>query len=127
MMVIFMVGSCLLIFPSVEAVSRPHRAGCNFRVVRDIMRRACAYHSSEQALLTGPNHESGLSTGNSNSNEINRSSSLSSSMMMDDQEYHHEHVSGGRIKKEIELLYIRRILKECCPNEGCPPLSKFCN
>ena len=88
--------------------------------------RACAYPRSEQALLEGPNREGG-SIGNSNSNEINRSSSLSSSMMMDDQEYHHEHVNGGRIKKEIELLYIRRILRECCPNEGCPPLSKFCN
>jgi hypothetical protein len=106
--VIFLIGGSYMASGTVAA----HRARygfCNFRVVRDIMRRACAYHSSEDSQLLGL--------------EV-----LSPTNMLDEvvDLHHHDHQSGSRVKKEIELLYIRRILNECCPDEGCPPLSEFC-
>lgn len=89
-----------------------------FYTVRDIMRRACAYHSSEGLDF--------MTNGNSLGNELSVRNSLAT---VDDsaESYPYHDYSGVRIKKEIEQLYIRRILKECCPNDGCPPLSKFCN
>ena len=76
---------------------------CSFRIVRDIMRRACAYHSLEENALVDPVRHS--------------------DRFMDIEE---TYVETGRIRKEVELLYIRRILSECCPYQGCPPLSQFC-
>ncbi len=112
--VIFLVGGSYMASGTVAA-HRARHGGCNFRVVRDIMRRACAYHSSENSQLLGLEVLSPT---------VKR---LSTNMLDEVVDlHHHDHQSGSRVKKEIELLYIRRILKECCPNEGCPPLSKFC-
>lgn len=115
---IFTIWAILLIGGSyvVSGTAGAHRArhgGCNFRIVRDIMRRACAYHSSEKLVGLDELHPSG----------VGRSPNMLDEVV---DHHHHDHQSGSRVKKEIELLYIRRILKECCPNEGCPPLSKFC-
>ena len=76
---------------------------CSFRIVRDIMRRACAYHSLE---------ENGL---------VDLGGTPDRYWVFED-----TYVDTGRLRKEVELLYIRRILSECCPNQGCPPLSQFC-
>ncbi len=112
-MIVLVGGSCMVM--GTAGAHRARHGGCNFRIVRDIMRRACAYHSSENSQLLGLDELGPTSVGRS-------------SNMLDEvvDKHHHDHQSGSRVKKEIELLYIRRILKECCPNEGCPPLSKFC-
>ena len=111
-MVLF-VG-CVYAVSGTVAAHRARHGGCNFRIVRDIMRRACAYHTAENSQLVGTDEMAPSGVGRS--------------PMLDEvvDHHHHDHQSGSRVKKEIELLYIRRILKECCPNEGCPPLSKFC-
>ena len=112
-MILLVGDSCMVM--GTAASHRARHGGCNFRIVRDIMRRACAYHSSENSQLLGID-------------ELGPASVARSTNMLDEvvDHHHHDHQSGSRVKKEIELLYIRRILKECCPNEGCPPLSKFC-
>ena len=112
-------SSCVV--TSTAGAHRARHGGCNFRIVRDIMRRACAYHSLENSQLFG------LDELQPPSNGIAGAGVRSSSYGDDGAElYSHDTAHGSRAKKEMELLYIRRILKECCPNEGCPPLSKFC-
>lgn len=82
---------------------RHGNGSCSFRIVRDIMRRACAYHSLEENALVAP---------------VNPSDRF--------RDIEETYIETGRIRKEVELLYIRRILTECCPYQGCPPLSQFC-
>lgn len=86
------------------------------------MRRACAYHSSENSQLLGLDV-----AGHHHNDARNALSSVTDDSGEIGYPGYHGDYSGVRIKKEIELLYIRRILKDCCPNDGCPPLSKFCN
>ena len=111
-MCVLVVGTCLMWNVSASPVSGlpterhkiRHHIGCNFRSIRDLLRRACAYHSSENQLLRPHADTKDLA-------------SISSTG-----EYH----ETGRFKQEEELKYIRAILKECCPHDKCPPISKFC-
>ena len=100
------------------AKPRVRHAGCNFRFVRELMRRACAYHSSESSQLGRDleTNELPIVAGFAGGQRHHKTSFSIGG------EYH----EAGRHKIAEELIYIRRILKECCPNQKCPPLSKFC-